>query len=115
MKKTVSVLLAVVLLAAIALSTVSCGGAKKLVGTWKDENGGLLVFSDDGKVSIKSEKGLFSNLSVDGTYTVDGKEVTITYKVLIVDTNFTYTFKVKGKTLTLTDDKGNESSYTKSK
>lgn len=114
MKKVLSLILAAVLLASFCLTAASCSKAAKLVGSWESKTGAIITFTDDGKVSVKgSDSGLLSKLSIDGTYTTDGDKLTITYKVILVDTNLTYTFAVKGGTLTLTDEKGNSESYTK--
>lgn len=84
MKKTVRILsltLAVLMLAATALTLASCGS--KLSGTYKTE--GLLTYQtytfDGDKVTIKTYGGISGTklLEFEGTYKIDGDEITITY------------------------------------
>ena len=93
MKKLLVVLVSVLLL-------VGCGKKAPLVGTWNgDTQDGLnttFIFEKNGDVQYKNEYGFDS----EGTYKIDGDEVTITLKSW--DQAKVYKFKVEGKKLKLT-------------
>lgn len=115
MKKTLSLILAALMLAAFCLGAVSCSKEAKLVGTWKAENGGTITFEDDGDFSIKgNSKGIFANLSISGKWEIKDGKLELTYKLLLVDTTKAYDFTVKGKTLSIIDG-DNTDTYTKEK
>ena len=90
MKKALSIILVCVLILCLA----GCGG-KKLTGTWENESGSSLQFSEDEMVWTMNEGGTGVSLTFEyeaedgeitiyedgtgltGSYSIDGKELTI--------------------------------------
>jgi hypothetical protein len=120
MKRTISAVLAVMMLLPIVLLT-SCGGASALIGTWKTSTDSLFgtvessyTFEKDGVGSITSRSATSLGFITDFTYEVDGDTLTIVKEIpgTGVKTIEEFTFEVKGDKLTLTKD--NETTiYTK--
>jgi uncharacterized lipoprotein YehR (DUF1307 family) len=101
LKKLAPVGLVVVLM----LSLVACGGTKSVTGTWGlqgNESETVYVFNDDGT-------GVYSlgdGISVKFTYTTDNGKLSISKKVLSQTETEEFTYKIKGKQLTLTNSDG---------
>ena len=105
MKRTISAVLAVMMLLPIVLLT-SCGGASALIGTWKTSTDSLFgtvessyTFEKDG---VGSETSL--GITTDFTYEVEGDTLTIIREIAGIKTLEEFTFEVKGDKLTLTKD-----------
>lgn len=96
MKKTLCIILAVMLL---AVSLCACGGSNSIVGSWSGTTEGIAVtmtFEDDGSGVMSALGGLASE---EFTYTIEGD--TIAVKTGDDDAEvFDYT--IDGDTLTLT-------------
>lgn len=109
MKKTLCVILAVLL---IAVSLCACGaGANKIVGSWSGTSEGITVtmtFEEDGSGVMAALGGLVAE---DFTYSIDGSKITLKMgdeesepADYSIDGD-TLTITVDGETLTLTKDK----------
>lgn len=89
MKKTLSFLLATLMIVALVLT--SCGGANKLTGKWAVSTGGIesfaMEFTKDGKMTI-STMGI---TTIEADYKV--KDNTITYSIGGVESKIEYTIK----------------------
>jgi len=101
---------ALFLLAMLVLSLAACGGSS-IVGAWKTEAGGSSMtfeYKEDNTfiLSISTDKEGYEayNDSVYGTYVIDGDQVVTTLEGQETE-GTAYTFKIKGKTLTLMDNK----------
>lgn len=122
MKKVISVTLALVL---ALVCFASCSADKKIIGTWQCVNSDVqnqtLTFNEDGTgevdVSILDiDLGVIGDAikslaGIEMTYTVDGKNIAITYSVNVIGIslgekteNFTMSFS--GDKLTLTNANG---------
>ena len=108
MKKLAVVALALV----IAMSFVGCGLANQLLGTkWeqKQADGSLFVEFKANDVLVWSFEydeiydGVYESYSVEGTWTVDGDELTMKVKGLDV---MVYTAEIDGDTLKLSGADG---------
>ena len=106
MKAKISLLLAAVILVC-SLAFAACSAQDKIVGTWKAQQTTLgvvtestLVFKEDGTGSVSGLLGITGDI----TYLIADSNITITYKVLGVETVKAYQFTLKGDTLTLTAD-----------
>ena len=109
MMKTQKKVLVLLLVFALALTLVACGGSSvNLVGTWSLTGGN---FFDDGSVERDSGSIIFEfkedgslvrtingNDTLKGTWEVSGDKVTMTINRDTLSANF----KIRGKTLTLT-------------
>ena len=99
MKKIVALLLLVSLLLALA----ACGSKDALAGTWTGDLGldGTVTWTFDGKGEVKFENEFSKQ---DGTYTIDGDQVTI--RLELWDEPQTFTFSVDGGSLTMDENSG---------
>jgi len=98
MKKTLCIILAVLLL---AVSLCACGGTNSIVGSWSGTTDGFAVtmsFEKDGSGVMSALGGLASE---SFTYTIEGD--TIEVKTSDDDPEV-FDFEIDGDTLTLTDD-----------
>lgn len=105
-KRVVALVLAVMLTFAI----VGCGKSS-LIGTWEFTQDGMTAsytFEEDGTGKMSA-----LGFDVDMTYTTSGDKLTLKVSILGEETEESYTYKVNGKTLTLTD--GNETLELKKK
>ena len=101
MKKFLSVICCLVIL----LSLAACGGGgDALKGTWEQTGTdyGTVTWKFDGKGGFTSESDFFDK---EGTYTIDGSQVTITREGDFADP-VVYDFAVSGSSLTLTATDG---------
>ncbi|OCN01048.1 hypothetical protein A7X67_01690 [Clostridium sp. W14A] len=101
MKRVISA----ILLTVFFLTLAGCKPAPpsepdNLTGRWKDSYGLTEYrFNSDGTMKIEA-----LNLgSFQGTYSVEGSQITIQYKVVIKTVKETYDFRVDGNTLYLDD------------
>lgn len=108
MKKVLSIILVVAVIACIGVSFAGCDDAfapkleKEIVGTWTYE-GGQITFREDGTVS--GTLPILSTVSLNGTYTVNNEanQVSVNYSLplgLSKETVFNVT--VEEDTLTVT-------------
>ena len=67
-------------------------------GKWEDEYGLSSYEFDDGDVTIGA-----LGMDFEGTYTISGDTLTITYEIMGYDTTLEYTFEVNGDELKLTE------------
>ena len=108
MKKVVSILLILTLVLALA----ACGSKDALAGTWTGDLGadGIVTWTFDGKGKVKFENEFSKQ---DGTYTIDGDQVTISLELW--DAPNVYTFSVSGNSLTMNanNELGLSGTYTK--
>ena len=108
MKKIVSILLILSLVFALA----ACGSKDALAGTWTGDLGadGTVTWTFDGKGKVKFENEFSKQ---DGTYTINGDQVTISLELW--DAANVYTFSVNGNSLTMkaNDELGLSGTYTK--
>ena len=97
MKKTIALLLVLILGMSLLAACGGGGGGDALKGTWTgtNSNGSDCKFVFDGKGGLK-----YSDTSDKGTYTITGSEVSI--KVDWWDETRLYNFTVEGSSLTLT-------------
>lgn len=110
MKKIISIVLVLVLMVA---AFAGCSASKAIIGTWRTEQQAILniktevtyTFNEDGTCSAPAVLGA---VNVDGTYTIDGDKLSIQRGDILdaVSGVMNYTFKVSGKTLTLTAEDG---------
>ncbi|MBQ6080811.1 MAG: hypothetical protein IJK93_11120 [Muribaculaceae bacterium] len=122
MKKCYNLLM-VMLMALLSVGFASCGDddepkSADIVGTWALDNTGygaavtLFQFTKDGTFYEVNKSMLNGETGVDifqGTYTVSGNVLTITYNYLYEDEIVKCLYKVKGDKLTLTfEDDGQE-------
>lgn len=110
MKKRIAVVLAVLIVLGL---TAGCGSSlfsnpeKQILGTWTESTGSIGVeFSEDGKVKIPI--GIFDlpvNADIDGEYTLNKKEKTVTFafSVFMINYERTYEFEIDKDTLILTN------------
>lgn len=99
MKKFISMLL----IAVMMLSLAACGSKDALAGTWTGDLGadGTVTWTFDGSGKVKFDN-TFSKQN--GTYTIDGNQVTI--KLELWDDAQTFTFSVEGGSLTMNENSG---------
>ena len=99
MKKIIVLLLAV----AMVLAFAACGSKDALAGTWTGDLGldGTVTWTFDGSGKVKFENEFAKQ---NGTYTIDGDQVTI--KLELWDEAQTFTFSVSGSSLTMNENSG---------
>ena len=99
MKKIIALLLALSLVFALA----ACGSKDALAGTWAGDLGadGTVTWTFDGKGKVKFDN-TFSKQ--DGTYSIDGDQVTI--QLELWDEAQVFTFNVSGSSLTMNENSG---------
>ena len=94
-------LTAAILCIIMVLTLTACGGGSgdALKGTWSGEHSdyGTVTWKFDGKGKCEMENDFFQG---DGTYTIDGEQVTI--KMELWDNEVVYDFSISGKSLNLT-------------
>ena len=103
MKKTLKIVVAVLLAAALLAGLTACG-TKTLNGTYKSEEtiggklGGTLTFDKDNHVT-----GTIMGLAIDGTYTIEKDKITFTFSnaLLGIGATQTKTFEKKGDSIWL--------------
>lgn len=109
MKKLLAVFgAAVIFVGVLAGCAVVFGNPEKqILGTWTESTGNIgVVFSEDGKVKIPI--GIFDlpvNADIDGEYTMNKKEKTVTFLFSVFAINYerTYEFEINKDTLVLTN------------
>lgn len=110
MKKIIGLaaVLTAVVLGAILFLSVANNPEKKIVGEWTNDNNKYsLSFSENGSVDVPVELfDLGYEADITGKYLIDKKEdkITFTFSLFEVDYNKTYSFKIKGDSLTLVND-----------
>jgi uncharacterized protein (TIGR03066 family) len=93
--------------------------AKKLIGKWElaeaKETKGTLEFKKDNKFSVSFDlKG--KEIKLDGTYKLDGSKLTITTKVMDMETTKSATVKkLTDEELTIEDEKGQSKTLKRAK
>lgn len=99
MKKIIVLLLAV----AMVLAFAACGSKDALAGTWTCDLGldGTVTWTFDGSGKVKFENEFAKQ---NGTYTIEGDQVTI--KLELWDEAQTFTFSVSGSSLTMNENSG---------
>lgn len=99
MKKIIVLLLAV----AMVLAFAACGSKDALAGTWTGDLGldGTVTWTFDGSGKVKFENEFAKQ---NGTYTIEGDQVTI--KLELWDEAQTFTFSVSGSSLTMNENSG---------
>ena len=99
MKKIIVLLLAV----AMVLAFAACGSKDALTGTWTGDLGldGTVTWTFDGSGKVKFENEFAKQ---NGTYTIEGDQVTI--KLELWDEAQTFTFSVSGNSLTMNENSG---------
>ena len=99
MKKIIVLLLAV----AMVLAFAACGSKDALAGTWTGDLGldGTVTWTFDGSGKVKFENEFAKQ---NGTYTIDGDQVTI--KLELWDEAQNFTFSVSGSSLTMNENSG---------
>lgn len=99
MKKLIVLLLAV----AMVLAFAACGSKDALAGTWTGDLGldGTVTWTFDGSCKVKFENEFAKQ---NGTYTIDGDQVTI--KLELWDEAQNFTFSVSGSSLTMNENSG---------
>lgn len=99
MKKIVSMLL----IASVLLVFAACGSKDALTGTWTGDLGadGIVTWAFDGNGKVKFDNGFAKQ---NGTYAIDGDQVTITLELW--DVPQTFTFAVNGDALTMNENSG---------
>lgn len=99
MKKIIVLLLAV----AMVLAFAACGSKDALAGTWTGDLGldGTVTWTFDGSGKVKFENEFAKQ---NGTYTIEGDQVTI--KLELWDEAQTFTFSVSGNSLTMNENSG---------
>ena len=122
MKKIVGLVavLTAVVLGAYVFMTVMNNPEKKIIGEWTNENNKYSIkFSENGGVDIPVEFfDLGFEADITGKYSMDKKEknITFTFSFLLVDYSKTYDFKMKGDSLTLTNEStGKSTVFTRQK
>lgn len=100
MKKIVSLLLVVSML---LLVLAACGSKDALAGTWTGDLGldGIVTWTFDGSGKVKFDNGFTKQ---DGTYTIDGDQVTI--QLELWDDAQTFTCSVDCNSLTMNETSG---------
>lgn len=104
MKKFLSVICCLAIILSLAACGGGSGGGDALKGTWEQTGTdyGTVTWKFDGKGGFTSESDYFDN---EGTYTIDGSQVTITREGDFADP-VVYDFTVSGSSLTLTSTDG---------
>lgn len=99
MKKIIVLLLAV----AMVLAFAACGSKDALAGTWTGDLGldGTVTWTFDGSGKVKFENEFAKQ---NGTYTIEGDQVTI--KLELWDGAQIFTFSVSGSSLTMNENSG---------
>ena len=99
MKKIIVLLLAV----AMVLALTACGSKDALAGTWTGDLGldGTVTWTFDGSGKVKFENEFAKQ---NGTYTIEGDQVTI--KLELWDEAQIFTFSVSGSSLTMNENSG---------
>ncbi|WP_411677934.1 DUF5640 domain-containing protein [Caproicibacter sp.] len=95
-----AILLAVLLIALAGCKPAPPSEPDNLTGRWKDSYGLTEYrFNSDGTMKIEA----LTLGSFQGTYSIEGSQITIEYKVVIKTVKETYDFRVDGNTLYLDD------------
>lgn len=94
---------ALLLLTVALLTLAACGSKDELAGTWSAEfeYDGVITWTFDGKGNCKMEN---SFLEQDGTYTIEGDQLTVLLELWSEPS--TYTFSVSGNSLTMEENRG---------
>jgi hypothetical protein len=100
----------IVLVLVILLSSIAaCGAGNPLLGKWQDEEGIVLEFKDDNTFSISA-----MGMSIEGTYKLNGSQVTLSAPDLD-DSDIVLDFTISGDKLSMTDDTGDVTEFTRVK
>ena len=111
MKKTTRILSLCLALILMASLLAACSSNSEFVGTWKEEGSDTkLVLASDGSGSV-SEQGVSGSVK----WNVEGDKVFITVSICGMSETDEYTYEFSGDTMTLTENNGNTTVYTKVK
>ena len=101
----------IILVLVVLLSTIAaCGGGNPLLGKWEDEDGMMIEFKDDNTFTI----GAMEMVIVEGTYTVSGSKVTLSAPDLDEE-DIVLNFTISGDKVTMTDETGDVTEFTRVK
>jgi hypothetical protein len=121
LKKFICAATGIIIIAAIVLSFGGCifdNPEKQIIGKWMDatDNYGF-IFAEDKTVTFPLEFfDLGFEADINGTYAIDKKAdtITFTFSAFSISYDKTYTFLIKGDSLTLTNTKsGTSTVFTK--
>ena len=93
MKRTICLVLAALLL---VVSLAACGGSK-LKGTYVSQGSSVVTYTFDGDTVVMSAFGI----EIEGTYHIDGDEITFTYSYFGIEDSETESFSRSGDTITI--------------
>ena len=105
-KKTIFLAVAVMLFAAFATACSS----NKLTGQWEYKDGDAVYFFVYNDIDFDSDGGVYSG-GAFGDWSVSSNKLT----VIEDGETYTFTFKISGSTLTITDSEGDSATYSKVK
>lgn len=101
MKRILTALLAALLLLCAGCKAAPKPGPDQIAGIWKDSYGLTEYrFNQDGTMKIEA----LNFGSFKGTYSIQGSQITIQYKIVVKDVKDTYDFRIDGDTLYLGDE-----------
>ncbi|QAT48460.1 hypothetical protein EQM14_00945 [Caproiciproducens sp. NJN-50] len=100
MKKILPVLLAAFLLLCTGCKTASKPEPDRIAGVWKDSYG-LTEYRFNQNGTMKIEALNFG--SFKGTYSIQGSQITMQYKIVVKNVKETYDYRIDGDTLYLDD------------
>ncbi len=92
----------------ILLSTLAACGGNALLGKWEDPDGVVLELKSDGKFVISA-----MGMSIEGTFEQKGNQLTLAATDL--GEPLTFTYAVSGDKMTLTDEDGTTTDFTRVK
>ena len=100
MKKTFRTVLAAVLALTMVFALSACGGGDVLKGTWtgEDPDYGAITWTFDGSGKCTNKDDLANQ---EGTYVIDGSQVTVTFEIFGEPSERVYDFKIDGDNLIL--------------
>lgn len=102
--------LSIALVLVILLSTIAaCGAGNALLGKWADEEGVTLEFKDDNTFVISA-----MGMAIEGTYVLSGSQVTLSAPDM-GEEDIVLKFAVSGDKLTMTDEDGEATEFTRVK
>jgi len=104
MKKFVKCLIMVVLIAAMVVPLVGCGGDRALVGRWENQYGGGIELFSDGALFARNLDGYGGYYLGEGTWYTYSNRITLNHNMSFF--RGTFDFNVSGSTLRLERDDG---------
>lgn len=87
---------------------MACGKQMDLTGQWKNDEYGYMEFFSDGTGTVSDD-----DVSYTITWIAENERLKISMDTLLGETSVTYGYKLDGDNLILTDDAGEQATYTR--